>query len=225
MAKTYISRLKINNGGYEYFKDEEAQGELGRAPYYCTCTTAASTAAKVITPQLETGSVFTLKKGTVIIVEFSYTNTAASPTFSVGGRSAVAVKYNGTVISSSNKKYGGTSDCLMTYVYDGTNWCFAAKSTDDTGSGGGGSVPENVALLEDTDSTAYSPDFDPEAHTVHITAQTLTSVQQAQARINIGAANASTAVNSAAIRNIVTISQSDYYALQSKDNTTLYIIS
>lgn len=85
-------------------------------------------------------------------------------------------------------------------------------------------VPNNVALLENTDSTAYSPDFDAETDTVHVTAQSLTTAQKTQARTNIGAADASTTVNSTVIRNIVTISQADYDNLSSKDNNTLYII-
>lgn len=79
--------------------------------------------------------------------------------------------------------------------------------------------------LENTDSTAYSPSFDSESHTVHVTSQSLSASQKTQARTNIGAADASTAVNSSAIRNIVTISQTDYDALSSKDNNTLYIIT
>lgn len=89
---------------------------------------------------------------------------------------------------------------------------------------GSGTLPNNIALLENTDSTAYSPDFDAETDTVHVTAQSLTTAQKTQARTNIGAADANTAVNSAVIRNIVTISQADYDALSSKDNNTLYII-
>lgn len=91
--------------------------------------------------------------------------------------------------------------------------------------GGGSTIPNNIALLENTDSTAYSPDFDAETDTVHVTAQSLTTAQKSQARTNIGAADASTAVNSTVIRNIVTISQADYTALSSKDNNTLYIIT
>ena len=89
---------------------------------------------------------------------------------------------------------------------------------------GGSTIPNNIALLENTDSTAYSPDFDAENDTVHVTAQSLTTAKKTQARTNIGAADASTAVNSTVIRNIVTISQADYDNLSSKDNNTLYII-
>lgn len=48
-------------------------------------------------------------------------------------------------------------------------------------------MPGNGALLEDDDNTAVVPLFDPEAHTVHVTPQTLTEAQKAQVRENIGA--------------------------------------
>ena len=83
----------------------------------------------------------------------------------------------------------------------------------------------NAAGLESADSTAISPSFNAESDTVHVSSQSLSVSQKTQARTNIGAADASTAVNSSVIRNIVTISQTDYNALSSKDNNTLYIIT
>lgn len=124
--------------------------------------------------------------------------------------------------SGANHKSGLVPDTPSTA---GTTKFLREDATWAEPSGGGGSVPSNVALLEDASQTAFSPNFDPETDTVHVSAQNLTTAQKTQARTNIGAADASTAVNSSVIRNIVTISQADYTALTSKDNTTLYIIT
>ena len=66
--------------------------------------------------------------------------------------------------------------------------------------------------------------FNAETDTVHVTSQTLSAAQKAQARANIEAVSSAEGVVSSTIRNIVTISQSDYNNLSSKVSTTLYII-
>jgi hypothetical protein len=53
---------------------------------YGVCSTAAATAAKVVT--LQDDSAFTLFTGVTIHVKFTYANSAASPTLNVGGTGA-----------------------------------------------------------------------------------------------------------------------------------------
>ena len=60
--------------------------------YYCTCSTAAGTAAKVIT----TDNDFILRKGIVIGVKFSATNTASNCTLNVNNSGAKQIYYNNT---------------------------------------------------------------------------------------------------------------------------------
>ena len=54
-----------------------------------------------------------------------------------------------------------------------------------------GSDFTNVAFLEDASEGAVTPSFDPQADTVHVTAQSLTSAQKTQARTNIDALGSS----------------------------------
>ena len=81
--------------------------------HYTTCSTAAATAAK--TAAL---SGFKLGTGAFVIVKFSVTNTAASPTLNVNNTGAKAIRYKNAAISAgylaANKTYF--------FVYDGTYW-------------------------------------------------------------------------------------------------------
>ena len=85
-----------------------------REMYYGTCTTAASTAAKVVTC-----SGFTLKTGAAILVYFSYTNTAATPTLNVNGTG----EYNLTAYSSTSPPtYYWRAGQPVLFVFSGSYW-------------------------------------------------------------------------------------------------------
>lgn len=70
-----------------------------------------------------------LKKGSILIVEFNYTNTAYKPTFSVNGSEAVEVRYGGSPIDESintmYKIYGGYQPQQAFYIYTGQYFDFA----------------------------------------------------------------------------------------------------
>ena len=89
---------------------------------YGTCSTAAATAAKVIT--ISGNSNWTLVAGSKITVLFSYTNTAESPTFNVNGTGAKNVYYTSSQITTSNLSYAGYANRPMNFVYDGTRYRF-----------------------------------------------------------------------------------------------------
>lgn len=80
---------------------------------YGTCSTAAATAAKVVSC---TG--FALVTGAEITVKFTVTNTAANPTLNVNGTGAKAIYYRGAAISAgylaANRTY--------TFRYNGTQY-------------------------------------------------------------------------------------------------------
>ena len=85
--------------------------------WYGTCATAAATVAKAVTC-----SGFALKKGVAILVKFTYTNTAASPTLNVNGTGAISiVSYGTSAVASYYWKPGQT----VLFVYDGTYWVAA----------------------------------------------------------------------------------------------------
>ena len=62
---------------------------------YGTCSTAAATAAKVVSC-----SNFALMTGAEITVKFTVTNTAANPTLNVNNTGAKAIYYRGSAISA-----------------------------------------------------------------------------------------------------------------------------
>ncbi len=81
------------------------------AARYGTCATAAATSAKVATL-----SDFVLSIGAVIGVNFSYKNTASSPTLNVNGTGAKSIYFNGAIV-------GAAQVPKIAYLqYDGTYW-------------------------------------------------------------------------------------------------------
>ena len=95
---------------------------------YATCTTAADTAAKVVT--LADNVHFNLYAGVIVGVKFSYTNTAQNPTLNVNGSGAKSVYYNTAVITTGSLGAAGHANRVIYYMYDGTNWCFMAWGND-----------------------------------------------------------------------------------------------
>ena len=96
---------------------------------YGTCSTAAATAAKVIS--ISGNSNWDLTAGSVIVIKFSYTNTASNPTFNVNSKGAKSVWYNTALITTSNLAYAGTASRPMEFMYDGTQFVFLGWSIDN----------------------------------------------------------------------------------------------
>lgn len=87
---------------------------------YATCSTASATAAKVA---VCTG--FKLTTGATVLVKFSNTNSAASPTLNVNSTGAKPiVAYGTTAIQAYAWKAGQT----VMVVYDGTSWVALVQS-------------------------------------------------------------------------------------------------
>lgn len=87
--------------------------------WFCTCTTAANTAAKVLTCS-ESG--FTLKEGTVIAVAFTNTNTASSVTLNVNSSGAKSISDRGTVYTGNDSEMTGYAGRILYYMYNGTTF-------------------------------------------------------------------------------------------------------
>lgn len=94
-----------------------------------TCTTAAATAAKVVT--LTDVTDFELNKGTVIVVKFTNTNTAQNPTLNVNNTGAKSIYYNTSVISTGALGVAGIANRYIEYMYDGTNWVWISQGIDN----------------------------------------------------------------------------------------------
>ena len=91
--------------------------------HYGTCSTAASTAAKVVSC---TG--FTLATGAKITVKFTVTNTASNPTLNVNNTGAKAIQYRGSAISSGYL----AANRVYTFIYDGTDYELVGDINTDT---------------------------------------------------------------------------------------------
>lgn len=85
---------------------------------YATCGTAAGTAAKAAT--LKAGTLV-LKAGATVSVQFTYANTAASPTLNINGTGAKAVYTQGV-------RYAyWAAGATVVFTYDGANWRVASE--------------------------------------------------------------------------------------------------
>lgn len=109
-----ILRRETNIYDDEAIKNSIASVEKKFSATYGTCSTAASTVAKVVT--LED---FVLFKGAQISVHFTYKNTASSPTLNVNGTGAKTIWARGAAIAAT---YYWSANSTHTFTYDGTHW-------------------------------------------------------------------------------------------------------
>ena len=113
--------------------------------HFGTCSTAAATAAKVVSC-----SGFTLVTGAIITVKFTVTNTAASPTLNVNSTGAKAIRYRGSTISAG---YLATNR-IYTFVYDGTDYELIGDIDTNTTYGTGNATTAGLTKLYTTTGTA-----------------------------------------------------------------------
>lgn len=103
-----------------------------------TCSTAAGTAAKVVTL-----SSYALTTGGIVSIYFSTANTAAAPTLNINSKGAKKIFVDGVVTSATNPlKWDAGS--TLTFIYDGTQYHLIAAPVSS-------SDIENI--LEDVDTT------------------------------------------------------------------------
>ena len=87
-------------------------------PAYGVCGTAAATAAKTVTI-----NGFELIEGAVVIIKFTYSNSASNPTLNVNGTGAKPMYHYGTtVLSTGTTTTGWQAGSVQVFVYDGTGW-------------------------------------------------------------------------------------------------------
>jgi hypothetical protein len=84
---------------------------------YATCETAAGTAIKTVNcPGFE------LTTGTVVIVKFTYSNTAASPKLNVNSTGAKSIYKYGTTVPGTTVAASWPAGSIVSFTYDGTSW-------------------------------------------------------------------------------------------------------
>ena len=100
---TIMGTLTPGNINYDFVK-----------PFFGTCATAAATAAKEVTCDE-----FKLEKGCLVAVQFTYANSASSPSMNVNGTGAIAIcGINGTYVSANM----WVANQVVLFVYNGTWW-------------------------------------------------------------------------------------------------------
>ena len=119
---------------------------------YGTCTTAAATAAKVVTISGNTN--WKLVAGSVIFIKFTYTNTASNPTFNVNGTGAKSVWYNTAKITTGSLGYAGYANRTAMYVYDGTQFVFQGWSIDSNTTYSNASLGQGYGTCTTAEATA-----------------------------------------------------------------------
>jgi hypothetical protein len=92
-----------------------------------TCSTVASTSAKVVTIN---DSSWSLQKGCIIGVKFTNTNTATNVTLNVNNTGAKSIYYNASVYTGSSGNICGTANRTIYYMYDGTYWVWLSGGID-----------------------------------------------------------------------------------------------
>lgn len=104
---------KINQGGTDYNIVSSA---------FCTCSTAAGTAAKVANLQNSADNGFVLATGVTIYVHFQYTNTASNPSLNVNGTGAKPIKRYGTTAAGTTTYTSWYNLSVVALTYDGNYW-------------------------------------------------------------------------------------------------------
>jgi hypothetical protein len=90
--------------------------DVGRA--YGTCSTAAATAAKTVSIVDNPLFYSDGKRGTRILVMFTYTNTAANPTLNVPQMGTKGIRYAGAAITPGMLRANWVGE----FMDDGTYW-------------------------------------------------------------------------------------------------------
>ena len=98
----------------------------GSGVCYGTCSTEASTAAKVVTVSQDQD--FELKVGATVAVKFTNTNTASSCTLNVNNTTAKSIYYANAVYTGNDSYVCGEANVYILYMYDGTNWVWIGIS-------------------------------------------------------------------------------------------------
>lgn len=120
-----ISQIKLPDNNTYNFKDTVARGVK---MYYGICTTAAATAAKVVTVGAEQD--FKLTVGALVMVKFTISNSASSVTLNVNSTGAKSIYYNNAVYTGTSTTVCGYANAHFIYMYDGTNWVWVGHGSD-----------------------------------------------------------------------------------------------
>lgn len=112
------STLSIDRNTKSYVNRGEKYDWNTASTWYGTCTTSASTTAKLVTL---TRGTLNFTAGAKIAVKFSYTNTASAPTLTIDS-TAKNIKYIDADGNVSTPLIWWNAGDVVEFVYDGTQW-------------------------------------------------------------------------------------------------------
>lgn len=157
MSTNYIDQITDTAGTTQ----DIAESESTRI-YRATCSTAASTAAKVATLG-NSNKNFSLTAGVRVAVTFTYGNSAATPTLRVDGSSTGTAKTIAfpTAVATRSTGNGTTYNTwgpyeTVIFTYDGTYWVHSGSGLaiynayNSTGSHTHGNISNAGAITSDT---------------------------------------------------------------------------
>lgn len=122
-----ISQIKLPDNNTYNFKDTLARG---LKMYYGLCTSAANTAAKVVTVGAEQD--FKLTVGALLMVKFTKSNTASNVTLNVNSTGAKGIYYNNAVFTGNSDSVCGYANANFIYMYGGSNWIWVGRGANTT---------------------------------------------------------------------------------------------
>ncbi len=114
---SYAGKVRINN------VDSPIASAL-----YGVCTTPGSTAAKIVS----LSAFDALMEGVSIAVKFSQANTVANPTLNVNGTGDIPIYVYGSTKPGTTAATSWASNSIVTFTYDGTNWCMNDVSSNNS---------------------------------------------------------------------------------------------
>lgn len=141
----------LNIGGTDY--------ALSEGGLYGTCTTGASTAAKVVS---DIANLTELVAGTTIRVKFTNSNTASSATLNVNSLGAKNLCCYGTTRVGTTTKTSWQAGAIVSLTYDGTSWVMndyiadTGITTDTQNTAGSNQSASKLYLIGATSQTTGS---------------------------------------------------------------------
>lgn len=106
----------------KWINGSAGSGSAPRKIYVGTCDTAAATAQKSVTVSADQN--FVLEVGATVKVKFTNSNSATNVTISVNGTSAYPIWFSNSQYTGSTVGVTGQQNCNLTYVFDGSYWCW-----------------------------------------------------------------------------------------------------
>ena len=117
---------------------------------YGTCSTAASTAAKVVSVS---DTSWELTTGCMVAIKFTTSNTAGSVTLNVNSSGAYPIWYNNAEYTGTGNAYTGYANRVTTYMFNGTHWVWIASSYDANNTYSNASLGQGYATCDTAEST------------------------------------------------------------------------